>query len=373
LRIAGKTLLGAVLAIAAAAPSAQLPDGLYAEITTNKGVIVARLEPDKAPLAVASFVGLAEGTIANDAFPAGEHYYDGTVFHRVVEGHVIQAGSPAPERSDARGPGYQYPNEIHADLSHDHAGALGVANGGPHTNGAQFYITLGDRSYLDGSYIVFGDVVEGLDVVHRVQQGDVVETIRVVRRGEQAESYAIDTEGFHDLVAAAEETVMRSDLQRLMQQRMWVAANVDSRLATWDGGDLRVFNLGRGEGDRLVDGDRVRVRYLATALVYRGHMIGYEGPLFEEVRFAGSSDDGTPQAEDLNAEPFSYEVGSEDVNEGFDEALRRMRPGGQAVVVMPADVAYGRRGFYGPDVAGQRRFVIPANTLLVYAIRVSAD
>jgi peptidylprolyl isomerase len=372
LRLSGKALLTALLAFAGAAPVPQLPDGLYAEITTNKGVIVARLEPDKAPLAVASFVGLAEGTIENDAFPAGEPYYDGTVFHRVVAGHVIQAGSPDPQRSEARGPGYRYPNEIHADLSHDHAGALGIANSGPHTNGSQFYITLGDRSYLDGSYIVFGDVVEGLDVVHAIVQGDVVETVRILRQGEQAADYSIDTEGFRELVATAEERVMRIDVQRTMQERLWVAANVDNRLATWDG-TLQVFNLTRGEGELLADGDRVRVRYLGTALRYRGHMIDYEGPLFEEVRFAGSPEDGAPQAEDLNAAPFSYEVGSAGVNAGFDDALRRMRPGAQAVVVMPAELAYGRNGFYGPDVAGQRRFVIPANTLLIYAIRVSAD
>ena len=151
-----------VLTFLALAPaSAQLADGLYAEIRTSKGLIVARLEPEKTPLAVANFVGLAEGTIDNEALGPGEPYYDGSVFHRVVEGHVIQAGAPAPGRSEARGPGYQFPNEIHADLSHDHAGALGMASGGPHTNSAQFYITLGDRPYLDGNYIVFGDVVEG--------------------------------------------------------------------------------------------------------------------------------------------------------------------------------------------------------------------
>ena len=116
-------------ASSAATLAVQLPDGLYAEIHTSKGTIVARLEPSKTPMTVANFVGLAEGTIANRAFDAGTPYYDGSVFHRVVPGHVIQAGAPDPNRSAARGPGYTFPNEIHADLSHDHAGALGMANG----------------------------------------------------------------------------------------------------------------------------------------------------------------------------------------------------------------------------------------------------
>ena len=99
-------------------------------------------------MTVANFVGLAEGTIANSAFDPGRPFYDGSVYHRVVPGHVIQTGIPASDR--ARGPGYTFPNEIHARLSHNHAGALNMANSGPNTNSSQFCIMLGDRSYLDG-------------------------------------------------------------------------------------------------------------------------------------------------------------------------------------------------------------------------------
>ncbi|MGD8330605.1 MAG: peptidylprolyl isomerase [Acidobacteriota bacterium] len=350
----------------------QLADGLYARITTNKGVIVARLEPDQTPLAVASFVGLAEGTIDNEAFEAGVPYYDGSVFHRVVEGHVIQAGMPDPDRSDARGPGYTYPNEINAGLSHDHAGALGIANSGPHTNGAQFYITLGDRSYLDGTYIVFGEVVEGMDVVNAIVQGDVIESVRIIRQGAAAEDYSIDTEGFRALVADAEDRVMEVNAQRFLQQRIWVASNIDGRLAAWDG-ELRVLRVRRGRGDPLVDGDQVQIRYLGTAVVYRGHMIDVTGPLFSERSFAGNPEDGTPQADELNAEPFSYEVGSDTINPGFDQALHEMRRGGQAVVIVPAQEGYGDGGFYGPDRPQEPRFVIPPETLIVYAISVLRD
>ena len=117
-------------------------------------------------------------TIENKALPSGTPCVDGTVFHRVVPGHVIQAGQA---KAIVTAPGYTFPNEIDSSLSHGRAGMLGMANGGPHTNSSQFYITLGDRSYLDGNYTVFGHVVRGMDVVNAIVQGDSVETIRIVR------------------------------------------------------------------------------------------------------------------------------------------------------------------------------------------------
>src|SRR5271155_2556912 len=128
-------------------------EGLYAELRTTKGLIVMQLEFEKTPMTVANFVGLAEGTIENKALPLGKPFFDGTVFHRVVPGHVIQAGRPVATET---GPGYTFPNEIDPTLNHGRAGMVGMANSGPHTNSSQFYVTLGDRSYLDGNYTVFG-------------------------------------------------------------------------------------------------------------------------------------------------------------------------------------------------------------------------
>src|ERR1051325_6265698 len=93
--------------LAVAASAAQRPDGLYAEIRTSKGPIVARLEFERTPMTVANFVGLAEGTIENAAFDPGRPFYDGTVWHRVVPGHVIQTGQAQSTKS--RGPGYRFP------------------------------------------------------------------------------------------------------------------------------------------------------------------------------------------------------------------------------------------------------------------------
>jgi len=371
----GSLLLAAVLFVAAGAfsvASTQLPDGLYAEIVTGRGTIVARLESQKTPLAVANFVGLAEGTIANEAFEEGTPYYDGSVFHRVVDGHVIQAGAPDPKRSAARGPGYTFPNEIHADLSHDHAGALGMANGGPHTNSAQFYITLDDRSYLDGDYIVFGEVVEGMEVVYGIGQGDVIESVRIVRRGAEAEAFRPDTASFEAMVAAAKTGVENDAMDRRRLEREYLARRFSSRRMieqTRDG--VQHIRRRRGRGDRPADGERVAVRYVSMALRYRGHMRGVQGPLFEEIEF-GSADDGSPKWLDVptDADVFEYEVGVTSIGEGFDAALRSMRPGGQRIIIVPADAAYGPGGFYGPNVAGEKRLVIPPNTMVIYAIEL---
>jgi peptidylprolyl isomerase len=322
-------------------------------------------------LAVANFVGLAEGTLANEAFEEGTPYYDGSVFHRVVEGHVIQAGAPDPERSEARGPGYTFPNEIHADLSHDHAGALGVANGGPHTNSAQFYITLGDRSYLDGDYIVFGDVVEGMDVVHGIEQGDVIESVRIVRRGAEAEAFRPDTASFEAMVAEAEERVRNDEVDRRRLERRYQEERFSTRnLEVWLEGTRHVLRR-RGRGPRIAAGQRVSVRYVAIALRYRGHMLGVQGSLFEEVEFGGSPEDGSPQWIDspTAAPVFEYEVGVTQVNPGFDRAIREMRRGSQHIVILPHPLAYPA-GFYGPNVAGERRFVIPPGTMVIYAIEI---
>ncbi len=347
----------------------QLQDGLYAEIHTSKGTIVARLEPSKTPMTVANFVGLAEGTIANRAFDAGTPYYDGSVFHRVVPGHVIQAGAPDPNRSTARGPGYTFPNEIHADLSHDHAGALGMANGGPHTNSAQFYITLGDRSYLDGDYIVFGEVVSGMDVVNAVEQGDVIESVRIVRVGAEAETFHPDTAAFENMVAAAQERVENDAIDRRRLEREYLELTFAGVRSVSESG-LQYIMQRRGAGPPTAAGDRLSVRYVATALRYRGHMMGVEGPLFDAVRFASSAVDGTPQNSDLAPNFFEYEVGSTAIVPGLDEAIADMLPGEQRIVIVPAELAYGRSGYYGPDRAGEKRLVVPPSTIVVYGVEM---
>jgi cyclophilin family peptidyl-prolyl cis-trans isomerase len=355
--------LAALFAIAAAAQRPpQRADGLYAEIRTSKGAIVARLEPDLTPLTVANFVGLAEGTIANAAFDPGRPFYDGSSYHRVVPGHVIQTGVPASER--AKNPGYTFPNEIHGRLTHNHAGALNMANSGPHTNAAQFCITLGDRSYLDGDYTVFGEVIEGLDVVMRIAQGDAVETVRIVRVGAKAEAFHPTTESFRAMVEEARRRVTEHEEKKRVAERDWIAAHYPKAEGPADG--IRSERLAPGQAAPA--SPALRVRYRGSALRYVGNVLGREGPPLEVIPFA-SGENGVPGLLEPPRE-FTVEPGKTKINPGLDGVIAAMQPGERRVIIVPAALAYGRPGLYGPDTPGKRRFVISPNTMLVYDVEV---
>jgi peptidylprolyl isomerase len=329
-----------------------LPDGLYAEVTTAKGVIVMRLRPDAAPMAVASFVGLAEGTIANQALDPGQPFFDHSTFHRVVPGHVIQTGIPDSTR--AKAPGYMFPNEIDARLSHDHAGAVGMANGGPGTNAAQWYITLGDRSYLDGDYTVFGEVVAGMDVVMQIRQGDALDMVRIRRVGKAAAAYHPTTASFQALVAAAKQRVARAAEQREAALAAW-AKKYYPRATTPQ------------LGAQPAPGP-LRVSYRGKVVRYAGNWTHYAGPPIRVTGFA-SGPDGVPG---FHTPPivFDYTPGQTELNRGLEAALASMRPGERRTIVVPADLGYGKNGLYPPEVRGQPRFVISPNSLLIYDISV---
>ncbi len=187
-----------------AAEETKRADGLYAEINTSKGKIVVQLEFEKAPITVASFVGLAEGTkyynkeLGGTPKPQNKPYFDGLTFHRVEPGFVIQGGCPLGKGYG--GPGYRFPNEINPSLRHSGPGILSMANAGPDTNGSQFFITLNATPQLDGGYSVFGHVVEGQDVVNKIAKGDKMETVKIVRIGEKAKAFKADEQAFQELL-----------------------------------------------------------------------------------------------------------------------------------------------------------------------------
>jgi cyclophilin family peptidyl-prolyl cis-trans isomerase len=361
--------LAAYCAVAAAALFAQdqvkRPDGLYAEIRTSKGLIVARLEPDLTPLTVANFVGLAEGTIHNAAFDLGYPFYDGTVWHRVVPGHVIQTGVPQSDR--AKGPGYMFPNEIHAKLSHNHLGALNMANGGPNTNASQFCIMLGDRGYLDGDYNVFGDVVEGLDVVKRIVQGDVVESVRILRVGSKAQAFHPTTESFQAMVHAAEQRVAEHLEKKRLAEREWIARNYPNATGPADG----VLTQQLAPGRPAASNGPLQVRYRAREIRYVGDVLCRDGQPLEPISF-GSTASGGPAFQDP-PETFAFDPAKTKLNPGLDSAIATMKPGERRVVIVPAAMAYGRAGLYQPETPGKRRFVVSPNALLVYDVEVLAN
>jgi peptidyl-prolyl cis-trans isomerase B (cyclophilin B) len=137
-----------------------------ATIDTNRGKIKLKLHDDKTPKTVENFEKLAK-----------QGFYNGLKFHRVIENFMIQTG--CPQGTGGGGPGYKFADEFHPSLKHTGPGILSMANAGPNTNGSQFFITHVATPWLDGKHSVFGQVVEGLDVVNAIKQGDVMKTVEV--------------------------------------------------------------------------------------------------------------------------------------------------------------------------------------------------
>jgi peptidyl-prolyl cis-trans isomerase A (cyclophilin A) len=147
-----------------------VPVPVYAEFNTTEGNFTARLYDEEAPNTVENFVALAEGTKEwtdpRTNKKVKQPYYDGVIFHRVIDGFMIQGGDPLGQ--GIGGPGYTFADEFHPQLRHNKEGILSMANRGPNTNGGQFFITLGPTPHLDDRHSVFGEVVEGMDVVRRI-------------------------------------------------------------------------------------------------------------------------------------------------------------------------------------------------------------
>ena len=148
-----------------------MAEELYATLQTSKGEIRVRLFPNHAPKTVENFVGLAEGSQAwTDSSSRekveGRPLYDGTIFHRVIPGFMIQGGDP--EGTGRGGPGYQFKDEFHPELVFDKPYLLAMANAGPGTNGSQFFITVGKTPHLNRKHTIFGEVVSGEDVVDAI-------------------------------------------------------------------------------------------------------------------------------------------------------------------------------------------------------------
>jgi peptidyl-prolyl cis-trans isomerase A (cyclophilin A) len=156
---------------------------LHARFETTEGNFTIRLFDQEAPLTVENFIGLAEGTKEwtdpRTNQTVKQPYYDGIIFHRVIDGFMIQGGDPLGQGTG--GPGYTFADEFHPSLRHNKPGILSMANRGPNTNGGQFFITLAPTPHLDDRHSVFGEVVKGMDVVQKIGSTPTTSRDRPVR------------------------------------------------------------------------------------------------------------------------------------------------------------------------------------------------
>ncbi|MDC9727266.1 MAG: peptidylprolyl isomerase [Candidatus Thioglobus sp.] len=200
---------------------AKLDNGLYANLHTNQGDIIVQLEYEKTPLTVINFVGLAEGT-KHSNIQTGKPFYNGLKFHRVIDNFMIQGGDP--KGNGTGGPGYQFNDEI-TDLSHHGGGILSMANSGPNTNGSQFFITHTATPWLDGKHTVFGQVIEGMDVVNSIKQDDFIRKVNIIRVGEKANNFKTDEAAFNTANAHYASMEDRKTMAKKAKLKAFVEAN----------------------------------------------------------------------------------------------------------------------------------------------------
>lgn len=322
-------------------------EGVFAHMYTNMGLITIALEFEKTPLTVANFVGLAEGTKNNTAKKAGEPYYDGIIFHRIIKNFMIQGGDPTG--TGRGGPGYSFDDEFDPSLTHSGAGILSMANAGPGTNGSQFFITHKATPHLNNRHTVFGSVVKGMDVVDaiaNVQVGQrdmpvtpvVIDSVRIRRSGEAAENFAGDQSHFEAI--EAEKKAAAAKAAEVKFQEMEAQVKVKFPEATKSPfGNFFVVSQQKGSGALPEPNTKVEVHYT--------------GSLLENGReFDSSVKRGTP---------FSFVVGAGQVIKGWDIAVSNMKKGEKNTIILPPELGYGARGAGG---------VIPPNAWLVFEVEL---
>ncbi|WP_333877988.1 peptidylprolyl isomerase [Flavobacterium sp.] len=321
-----------------------LKDGLYAEIVTTKGNIIVSLDYKKAPITVANFVTLAEG---NNPFVMEDlkekPFYNGTVFHRVEKGFVIQGGDPYGNGSGD--PGYIFKNEI-SDLKHDKAGVLAMANSGPDTNGCQFYITLKPTPQLDGGYSIFGRVVEGMKTVDSIAVNDEITEINIIRKGEDVKKFdavKVFSDYFNKFKSVKDQKATYfKDLKKS-------AIQLPSGLA--------YTIIKRAGGDTPKTNTNVMIDY--AGFLEDGTLFDTSNP--EIAKQFGKYDEQRAMQNGYSKLPFIY-GGQNQLIPGFIEGIEKVKIGEKAVLFIPSKLGYGEQG------AGN---VIPPNADIIFEIEVT--
>lgn len=306
-----------------------MENGIYAKITTAKGDILIQLTYQLTPATVGNFVALAEGTMKNTQKPLGTPYYDGLTFHRVIPNFMIQGGCPLG--TGTGDPGYRFDDEFHPSLKHDKAGVISMANAGAGTNGSQFFITHLPTPWLDNKHTVFGQVIEGQNVVDTIAQGDKIEKITIIRVGEEAEKWDA-LKAFNSLNEA--KAARLAEQKRKNEEAF--AKEIEGFDKTESGLYYKITQHGNGKKPQA--GQKVAVHYT--------------GMLLDKSVFDSSYS---------RRQPLNFTVGVGQVIEGWDEGILLLHEGDKARLVIPSDLAYGASGAGG---------VIPPHAPLIFDVEL---
>ena len=307
----------------------ELDSGLYAEIKSNKGDIIIKLEYEKTPITVANFVSLAEG---KNEYVSEEYknkkYYDGIYFHRVISDFMIQTGDPT--KTGSGGPGYKFEDEI-TDLTHYKPGILSMANAGVNTNGSQFFITHKATPWLDGKHTVFGEVIKGQNIVDSIEQNDIIEKLSIIKKGKEAKMFNAPK-----VISNYFEEKEKIIEKRRYEEEELIKNIVEEMTKTSSGLWYKIIK--NSIEPKPKNGEMVKVHYTGMLL---------NGEVFDSSYSRNM--------------PIEFVLGSGRVIKGWDEGISLIPIGATAKLVIPSDLAYGERGAGG---------VIPPNSTLIFEIEV---
>ncbi len=343
-----------------------LKDGLYAEIKTNKGTILLELEMEKAPVTVANFVSLAEGTnkfVTNESLK-GKPFFDGLTFHRVLADFMIQGGDP--DGNGSGGAGYNFKDEF-TDLKFDKGGVLAMANSGPTTNSSQFFITHLATPWLDGKHTVFGQVIEdGMKIVNKIVQGDVIKSIKIIRKGDVAKKYdaiKIFTDYFENKAENdAKQGIIDTENLKINAEKFKAVemanvaefAKLKSESTKLPSG-LQMKYISKGTGKKPENGANVFVHY--AGFLENGKL--FDSSIEEVARKFGKFDQNRADAKGYTPLPCS--AGNYQFIPGFNEGLSKMNIGDKVILFIPTNLAYGEAG------AGD---AIPPNANIIFQVEL---
>lgn len=346
-----------------------LPDGLYADIETNKGTVTCALEFEKTPVTVANFVSLAEGknTFVGEQFK-GKQFYDGLTWHRVIKDFMIQGGDPLGNGSGDTG--YRFRDEIVPGLSFNQGGLLAMANSGPGTNSSQFFITHVATPWLDGRHTIFGHVVgNSMEVVNQIEQGDEIISVKIIRKGEAAKKFdavKVFTDFFaHEAEnqkkqAAIDEQAKRdyeAKYKAIIDQKVAELA-VLRKTATKTKSGLLYKITHKGGGKKPAPGAMINIHY--AGFLENGEL--FDTSMAEVATQFGKFDQN--RASQHGYDPIPFQAGRKDgMIPGFIEGIEQLNIGDKAVLFIPSELAYGAQG------AGNG--VIPPNANIIFEIELS--